>query len=297
MAVRIFCQNVTSMREKKRVIELEQNIIQERATVVLLQELHTPDNRRIALKGLKIFRCDDGVGTAVFVNDRVQAERVMIRGITKVNYTAVKIKRNKGHMLVMSLYIPVNSPTDQLEEDLKLIFEETDKYQEVIIGGDLNAKHRTWNVKPEDTENRNGKTLFNVLCDYPEIARISTVDNTFRGQSKLDHFLVDRILVHEGVKVRKGSSTWCHEPIILDTRIKRGQLGTRSIPTRVSYTGTDWEAARGRYSDELYRVEIPKDRLMEIWEIDRTIEEVTSVISNVTEVVTKKTMVREGDLE
>lgn len=65
----------------------------------------------------------------------------------------------------MSMYIPVFCNSVALDEELRILIEATDKFDEVIIGGDMNARYRWWKVKPEDQNNANGK----VLANFQEI--------------------------------------------------------------------------------------------------------------------------------
>lgn len=210
------------------MIEVGENIKQEGAAVALLQETRLEDKRKLIVKGMIAFKSSERVGTAVCIQERIRAERIPIKGVTLINYTVVKIRRAKESIMLMSIYVPVNCARIELEDELRIIIEATDHY-------DFNARYTWWNAKPEDPNNSNGAVLANVLRDFPEVVLKSTCDNTFRGISKLDHFLVNRRTEREGVRVVTGNSTWCHLPIILTSRMRKAQMEERQIPTRESF--------------------------------------------------------------
>lgn len=57
--MKIFCQNVTSLKEKRRMIEVGENIKQEGAAVALLQETRLEDKRKLIGKGMIAFKSSE----------------------------------------------------------------------------------------------------------------------------------------------------------------------------------------------------------------------------------------------
>lgn len=291
----IISQNVTSLVRRERRAEFDSTLKRSMAEIALIQETHLNTRHSLQLSKMKIFRSDAGVGTAVAVKDDLKVEKVDIEGVQKINYTAVKLKRRKGDLMIVSIYIPAKIRAHQMEEELELILEKAEECGQFVIGGGMNARHKAWNPSEDTVTTSAGNTLWRVLNNNPHAAHITTGECTFRNISNLDHFIISRDLENKGFTVSKYPTAWCHSPIILRVRVKGSELMKEVREGRYTFKNTDWRHAKERWAEELSKLDIDKNRTWTEEEIDTKIAEVTECINLVVDQVIKKTVIRARD--
>ncbi|CAI6374197.1 unnamed protein product [Macrosiphum euphorbiae] len=151
------CQGVARKR-----LELLDLVQRKKVDIILLNETHLASNSQFNLPNFFSYATNRPLvnghppagGTAVLVNKKFIHHHVKII-TTSINNTAIVIQINDAELTLVSAY---KSPGTQLvTSDLDIIL---DSGQNVIIAGDLNAKHLAWNSRSTNTA---GRTLFNYL--------------------------------------------------------------------------------------------------------------------------------------
>lgn len=136
--------NATGVNHKKR--ELELFIQQHSIDVVLLTETHLKPYMPFKLRNMFIYRTDRlaraGGGTAICIRRSLAHHVVPIPPLLSMEATAVQIHTNTQDVTFVATYLrpPETFHRQDLEHLLRL-------GAAVFIGGDLNAKHVSWNCR------------------------------------------------------------------------------------------------------------------------------------------------------
>lgn len=216
--VKIMTWNTTSLVKITRRMDLEERMAKEKADIVLIQETRLREAHRLRLPGMRIERNDEGVGTMVAIAEKYRVERVELENV-EFDHTAVLVKAGGGEVLVVSIYIKFNMRKEDLESNLKRLEEAIDKFERVVIGGDLNARNDEWNEKAKLGTNGNGRVIQRWLEENRQLRLISPEEPTFRDKSILDHYIVtSRLERHATIKVEQGGLD--HHVVLLEMVLK-----------------------------------------------------------------------------
>ena len=162
----------------KQKDEITAFLAQQGIDVLLLQETFLKQNKNFAIPNYAVHRTDRnerGGGTAVLIKRHIKHTRIIEPETKNLEYTAIHV-----HSINTTIVSCYKKPTAEInEEDLtKLI----NLGPRVLIGGDLNSKHKSWNSV---TENKAGKTLKRITTKIPNIRITAPKEMTHeRGQSK-----------------------------------------------------------------------------------------------------------------
>lgn len=269
----IISYNATSVVKLSTRAEIESQAKKMNAKILLLQETRLKGKHKLKFDGMKVYRSDEGVGTCVAVSKEIESERVNLTSLKHINHTAAWIKVKAGNVLIASLYVPCRVKMEDLREDLKNLEEEMEQFQDAILGGDLNARHKQWNVSSDDNENTNGKVLQQWL-EGNHVKLLSTKENTYRDISKLDHFLVSRVIT--GYNLMRLDTSTEHTPILLKWRVERYKFRPKIRKFR-TFKGVDWDEVRRKMTGELANVRYDTEVTWTIEEIDCRISELTEI--------------------
>lgn len=227
------------------------------------------------MRGKLITRDNKGVGTAIITDNRIPTKQVQTN-ITEFDLTAVECKIKRRRTIIVSLYIPGTIVVETLKVGLEKLLQLTQNYESVIIGGDLNARHVSWNQACDKFNNSNGNTLYEWLNNNPNIRRVTPNNCTFRDKSTLDHFLVDDRTRENITRINTEDTATCHK--IVKMAIKTSV--ELEIPTPIivkDYKRVNWLSFKSYLCLNLFPL-IPKRKLSGRQEIDNLIEETTNKI-------------------
>lgn len=90
----IMSYNATSLINRNRRAEVNDFIKKQAADVILLQETRLDKKHSLFLSGMRVYRSDEGVGTAIGIKQNIKAERVTLSRL-KVDHTATRIKSGR----------------------------------------------------------------------------------------------------------------------------------------------------------------------------------------------------------
>lgn len=263
------------------------------ASIVFLQETRLKERHILQLSRMKLIRSDDGVGTVIGVKSGIWTQRKWINQIKTCNYTATVIRLMGSEILLINIYVPPKIVALSLREDLEAIAEAASCYRGCIVGGDWNAKHRSWAVTLLDQENTNGHNLRKWLDDHPQFTLRHTGKHTYRDKSNLDMFISHGVADGEAYRL---PASWCHSPILLRTNLRESKLKTTDTVTRHTYAGTDWEEVKHEVTKSLMYTELARERVMEAAEIDEVVREVTEKAKLIKEKYVRKRELKQRDL-
>lgn len=289
----VFSQNVSSLRLRVRRSEVDQHIKDAKADIALLQETRLNNRNNLELSRMRVYRCDEGVGTAIAIKDQLKSSRVWIAGVVSVDYTAIKIHVNKECILLVSIYVPCNIKSDEYRTDLEALADELHKYAGVIVGGDWNSRHRSWQVCAQDAENCNRVILSKWVKEHPELSQRQTGQYTFRGITNLDFFFISGVVAGTATRA---TTAWCHSPVLLGTNIRLSGIDQQDRRTRVTYVGTDWDRLRMEVTQSLIDIRLNEEEVMSEEQIDALIRRVTDSVQVTKSKLLKSKEIRARDL-
>lgn len=192
----------------------------------------------------------------------------------------------------MSVYVPCGALRCEVAEDLKTIGEKCDEFDWCILGGDWNARNVRWNEKNDGVTNVNGKELAKWIDENEEVILISTKENTFRNETKLDHFVISKGMESRATLERRITGK-CHDAVKMRWSIEKRELERTEYEVKKSYKNMDWADFRRRITTKLaHKVKLPKCRNISNDEIDTAIKEITEIILETESECTKRIVVR-----
>lgn len=283
--------NVTSIKTREGRRELEQETKTIGPDIIFLQETRLTNKNSLRLTKKRIFRCDKGVGTAIAVRGKLNAQRTVIPNLATMDATAVVVRERDKKILLVSLYIKCNSRVKDLEEDLVKIKNESDKFDDFIIGGDLNARHASWNVDTEDNENSIGTHIKQFLDDHPQWRMLSPNENTFRNSSKLDHFITSE-RVAAGAQVKTWNLGRDHSAISLQTNLIKPNA--TKTEWRRDLKRTNWPNFKAMADQEFKNWSPQEEGIKSEEEIEEAINKINATIIKCLDASVKKVKVKIG---
>lgn len=291
-AINIMTMNTTSLKARERRQEADQFVKDEKVDVILIQETHLNEKHTLKFANMQVYRNDDGVGTAIGILDKYKSERVRVDSLKTVVVAAAKIKRQNETIVVMSVYVPCGALRCEVAEDLKTIGEKCDEFDWCILGGDWNARNVRWNETNDGVTNVNGKELAKWIDENEEVILISTKENTFRNETKLDHFVISKGMESRATLERRITGK-CHDAVKMRWSIEKRELVRTEYEVKKSYKNMDWADFRRRITTKLaHKVKLPKCRNISNDEIDTAIKEITEIILETESECTKRIVVR-----
>ncbi|KAK9717062.1 zinc finger associated protein [Popillia japonica] len=165
-----------------------------------------------------------GGEVAVLVRNKLAARKVRFQDRIEAVGAAVKIEGKE--VLLVSAY---NRPSYDLEPESLRQLTEADH---IVIGGDLNSKHPSWNSR---VVNPNGKKLQQWLNQNPRIQMKAPAEHTYypengRRSDVLDIFLTKALPMSDAVTIMKLDSD--HYPVIIE--LKSGFTPRRKMSRKIN---------------------------------------------------------------
>lgn len=159
-SLRVAIWNANGLANKRNSLELFAE--DQRVDVILVCETRMGPAQNPRLRNFDMFRWDRqnhlGGGVAVYVKRSIQKQQIAQPELTNLEVCGVGIQT--GHAGLIKFYAAYNPPNRQLmDSDL---LELLDDDSPVIVAGDLNAKHASWNSR---VTNGRGNTLFRFAAE------------------------------------------------------------------------------------------------------------------------------------
>lgn len=123
--------------------------------VILVSETHLTSKPDPKLFGYELYRCDrpnsHWGGVAIYIKSNISHHLTGTPTLTTIEACSVQVDTKNGPLCLSALYKRPSMRLDPADVTALL-----NRRGQVILGGDLNCKHRSWNSK---NQNRDGKTL------------------------------------------------------------------------------------------------------------------------------------------
>lgn len=251
--------------------------------VILVCETHLRAGDKPRLPNYRFYRNDRvgarGGGTAIFVRTSLDHYEDLMPPLEHLEATAIVVKTLSGSVRLVAAYNPPNRQL--LEGDLTGVLD-TDKG--VVLAGDLNAKHPSWNSR---IANANGRIL-RSFTDETGILTDAPTDHTFYPSSErqrsdvLDVVVIKDVrLVHRVTTLNELSSD--HLPVLLQL----GDVPDPRVP--VERSTVSWPA----FTDHLQHNMGPIRPIRNAQELDEAVERLTGAIEDSLRYATNKMPVRD----
>lgn len=138
------CQGINRKR-----LELLNLVQEKKIDIILLNETHLSSNKQFKLPNFITYSTNKPLvndrppagGTAVLINRKISHIQIQIH-TNSITNTAIQLKLGQYEIRLVSVYKSPGTPLQT--KDIENLL---DTQQNVIIAGDLNAKHRTWNSR------------------------------------------------------------------------------------------------------------------------------------------------------
>lgn len=211
-------------------------ITREKIDIMLVNETKLTNDIVTKIKNFQVIRKDrnaHGGGVAIFVSDKIAFTACPTDNLVSAENICIKLI---GNIFIVAVY---NEPRNKLTE--REISGLTSLGNRVLIIGDLNARHYTWN---NTTTNTNGRTLFNYIQNNPVIIQYPQ-DPTHFPDNGMSPTCID-IVVNKNVPnatdpISIPDLSSDHNPIILEL-LNHPTENSKTFIT--SYRDTDWGAFR-----------------------------------------------------
>lgn len=234
LSIKICSWNANGLRPK--LAELREFLSRLKVDIMLLNETKLTPEIAFKIKNYHIIRKDrtaHGGGVAIIISDKIAYTTVPINNRVSLECIGIKLA---GNIHIVSAY---NEPRNKFQQqDLNIL---TSIGNRVLIIGDLNARHYTWN---NHTTNTNGRTLFNFIQNTSNIIQHPD-EPTHYPENGMAPTCIDIVInknvpnATNPVSIVELSSD--HNPITLELQNHPQEFSHKHI---ISYKNTDWTAFR-----------------------------------------------------
>lgn len=238
--------NVGSLVRGGRRIELNMLLEQFNIDIAFLQETHLSADGSVYLDSYSVLRDSSSLGVGIAFARPMSYSRVNISGLEFPNLF-VEIKVSLGgsikKILCGSIYFRSNCNRQIIGGGLSLILDFSSRYDGLILGGDLNAKHSSWG---DTVNNFNGEVLETWLHNESiSVTRICDVFPTYPGgSSHLDHFIVSNNILdfsHPNYRTFTLPTFSDHIPLGLRIKLSSFNFIINAPNLFVSYKDINWK--------------------------------------------------------
>lgn len=203
---------------------------------MLVNETKLEQNNSFKIKNYQVIRRDrtaHGGGVAIIISDKIGYKFCPISNQISVECICIKLL---GNIYLVAAY---NEPRNKISHrDISSL---TNLGGRVLIIGDLNARHHTWN---NHITNTNGRTLYNYVQNSIVIVQHPNTPTHF-PENGMTPTCIDIVInknvqdASDPISIPELSSD--HNPIILELR---NQFKEMSQKTVISYKDTNWQSFR-----------------------------------------------------
>lgn len=285
--------NVNSIISHQRRHNLQAFIVKHKPDIMLLNETKLKDMHVLHFKGYQLIRTNKSsplmVGTAVLIRDKIKHDTLdtLHWNLQSLECTAVLVTTTRRPLCVISAYRSAQKP-NLLTQDIEFLTDICQqKNWDLVLGGDLNAKHTDWQNASTCTQGRAlAKWLLlnsiqrSIILEYPSAPSFRR--NNY--SSVLDLFLISaslnivRSTNQSGLQVLDYDSDHHAVSLIvnLNARLKR-----QCPRTVLNFRDVNWSHFKNQLTSTISTVHIPASRNLNPSEIDAKLNEITSCIRRV----------------
>lgn len=269
----IHALNVNSVVRLPRRVFLSRYLVEHNPDFLLLSETCLRNKHRITLKNYNLFRTDATTnmrGTAILVKDSLNCKQLYLPFPTNFEYTAVTLKCGTNKLFIFSIYIHSNKLTNCDDFTKVLGFCSPSDY--LIMGGDFNAKHISWQ---NYNNNPNGRVLNDWLSSTAIINRLTlkTAPAPTRRDATSFSF-IDLFLISDNISSNNQVHNFDFESdhTAIATHINLPILEPSTPKYIYDFNSTNWLQVNNQI-DNLLNSNMPSlDRNLTLHEIDSFVE-------------------------
>lgn len=270
---------------RSRIAELRAFIQAHNLDLILLNETKLTPDIKIKIKGFQILRKDrtaHGGGVAIIIRNNVPF--IKIKRNNQITIENICIELN-SKIIIAAVY---NQPRNNFTtNDLELL---ADLGRKVLIIGDLNARHHTWN---NHVTNLNGRTLYNFTLNNNLIVQ-NTARPTHFPDNGTTPTTIDIILnknVSNNTEPKSISELNSdHNPVTFEIH---DQYKNDDIKHITSYKNTDWSLLRQTLNDQI----TINNRINSDTAIDTELDKLTTMIQRNKAKFSKRVKIRQNCIE
>ncbi|GFU46373.1 putative RNA-directed DNA polymerase from transposon X-element, partial [Nephila pilipes] len=264
--LRILSWNCNSIQHK--FLEFQDFIKKIEQDIIALQETKLKPASTLHLPNFTTHRTDRtthaGGGTALLVRNSLPHHATPLQ-TTKIEGTAVTLeRRNKTSITIVSAYKSPLKPI--LRSELNNLFANR---RDVLVLGDLNAKHHTWNPNGENTQ---GKRIFDYTIS--KNLKISAPTQPTKLSQYFKSSIID-ICISKGVEGIQAESIPAlssdHNPVLFTVEIDDIQ---KSIANSIQFT--NWNV----FQTQLKQLVPGNPKIFTTQEVDQSIENFNNHYNN-----------------
>lgn len=271
MCIKVLSWNIQSFRSKKSELLtfLQNNLFH----IVLLQETWLNEKVLITIPNYECFRNDRNAnsrnphgGVMICIHKSLAIKRIFSKNLQHIESIFAELAIGQRLITIGSVYNSSALTPKQSHDDLKKLFSLPGT---LILGGDWNAKHTSWNnVK----NNRKGSDLFKLcqekLLDIHAPDSITLIP--YRGDPSVVDFVLSKSIlgISKPVTIDEGRSD--HFPISFNIPFSVAMPASLKIK---NYAKADWKSFRNNVA-----VEIGALHLVDNDSIDVRVEKLSKII-------------------
>lgn len=292
--------NCTSVYTLQRRHQLYHIIKRMKPDILLLQETWLKEVNILQIPRYESIRTDANgtyLGTAILIKNTFVWEQIHLPKVNFIETTAAVIDLQANmKVLIITIYIPANITTGDMDRELEAIREEAVKYDACIIGGDFNARDLSW----DNGINIRGPHLQRWAAENSDLfTHLVPSEPTFpRSGSRIDHFIISNELVNNNTYLEVEPTFSTHNSVTLELHLRNGLIPMVQMPPLFrDFSGVNWIGFREDIERDLSRIDIAVDRNLSTKEIDQKVELLTSVVqSGMDKWIPKKEAISDGHL-
>lgn len=290
------CWNAQGIKSK--LIEFFNYIGKNNINVALISETWLRQEHRMEHPGYKVYRKDrtdrKGGGVAIVVSNSLSHELLPAFDTKVVEAIGIKITGNQSPINIISAYFPGSRLTSDKLNNFKLDIRLLTSVRNSIIGGDFNAKHRSWNCVKA---NQAGKIMFDESCSKDFIVHFPPTPTFFPPQrcrtspSTLDLFLINGISCIRRISALNSLSS-DHLPVLIEIDIS---TKSNAVSQKIyCWQHANWTIFKDSLNKDLNISEVSPENLtmthsidLAITKLDESIKKATSDSVPLKELITK----------
>jgi len=264
------CQGVNRKR-----LELLNLVQEKKIDIILLNETHLSSNKQFKLPNFITYSTNKRMmngrppagGTAILINRKFSHLQVKIL-TNSITNTTIQLRLGQYDLRLISVY---KSPKSALQ--IKDIENLLDSHPNVIIAGDLNAKHGAWNSRKNNQAGKILNEYLNTRIDTTVAAPSSpTRYPTAINQSPdiLDIAIMKTGNIRYIIENLTDELSSDHTPILLDISLN----SVHTYPPKPQYV-TNWEL----FEQEMENQSFPLPKMSSEIQIDSAINQLSSIIT------------------
>lgn len=300
----IFEINVGSLRTNIRRQDMANFLKTHKPEVVIINETFINQQHNVAFRDYNFIRSDKipnepGRGTGILIKTNIKHELVdtTIWNLKTLETCAVKINTVNNHFFVVCAYRYNGGDTTIEIEDLnKIILEfRLSNSSQLIIGGDLNAKHVYWGNNNSCTS---GKRLYQWLQNTQDFKLIPTEEPTYYKEtyaSFLDFFITSNnvkvLYPNQTNKLRIVDYPSDHRAVHLKI-LPEAEIVTAMPQSILNFQETNWKLFNAMLDNKLTDIRVLNHSNMTTSEIDIAIQYFTEKVNETIKSVVPTSIIR-----